>query len=283
MATTPKPGIYENMTYEQYAAIPAIRRSDVNEGIRSMHHMQHHMESGEDSSTDALMFGQALHAAVLEPDRFERDVVLGEINPKTGEPFGIDTKAQQAFISANPGKVIIGKSHREKIIGMGAAIRNHPRAGALVRSCSQTELVLVWEDSSSGVLCKARLDGLATGGLGIMDLKSTTDAAHGAFGRSVYDYGYHRQAAMAIDGWKSLTRETFPFTIVAIEKDAPFELMLYAVSFGSDAHGVGQAEYRSVLHEVKKARETGVWEGYPKDVQDLELPKWVLQRFHDAA
>lgn len=278
-----KPGVYPGLSYEEYDAIDAYRRTVILEGRRSLDHLRYAEENGDTESSEALDFGQALHCATLEPDRFENTVVLGAVNPKTGEPYGADTKAQNEFRDENPGKIVVSKGYREKLLGMGSAIRNHPRAGALIRASVQTELTAVWKDEPTGVMCKVRLDAYLGRSFGIVDLKSTLNASPEAFPRSLYDYGYHIQAAMSIDGWKALRPDepVPPFTIIAVEKEPPYAVACYVV--GDDSLEIGRQEYREVLHAIANARRTGIWPSYPTDIMQIDVPEWARKRFADAA
>lgn len=274
-------GIFEGMSYEAYDAIPAYRRTLLMAGINnSLAHLKYEKDHPEGEPSEALLFGQALHAATLEPDRFEREVVLGAINPKTGEPYGADTKAQAEFRAANPGKIVMAKGDRERLIGMGAAIRAHPTAGKLIRATARAELTLVWRDHATGIPCKARLDSFIGGGLGTLDLKSTKCAAPGAFSRSLFDYGYDVQAAMVVDGLEAVGIKDGPFTIVAAEKEPPYAVAVYTI--GPDSIAVGRARYREVLHQIVQAERTGVWPGYPEDAVQIDIPEWVFKRFHNG-
>jgi hypothetical protein len=271
-------GIHEGLTYEQYDAIEAVRRGLVLKGRSSMLHLHHAEVHGESETTAALLFGQALHAAVLEPDDFEERVILGPINPKTQEPYGRDSKACQTFADENPDKIVLGKGDRDAIEGMGKAIRSHPTARKLVRAVGRSELTLVWDDAATGVRCKARIDGFIGNGLGMIDLKSTNDASAGAFSRSVYDYGYHVQAAMTIDGWKALTGQDEPFTMIVCEKEPPYAVAVYTL--GEDSLAVGRVEYREVLRSIVKCRVAKEWPGYPAEAVPLDVPEWVFKRFN---
>ena len=278
-----EPGVYPNLPYEDYDAIDAYRRTVILEGRRSLEHLRYSDEEGITEETEALDFGSSLHCAVLEPDRFDSTVVLGDINPKTGEPYGAETDKQAKFRAANPGKIVVAKGYREKLIGMGSAIRNHPRAGVLIRAAQQTELTVVWDDAPTGVRCKVRLDAFLDGGLGLVDLKSTTDASPQAFPRSLYSYGYHIQAAMSIDAWKSVHpgEPEQPFIIIAVEKEPPYAVACYVI--GDDSIAIGRQEYREVLHGIAKARRTGIWPSYPIDIMQVDIPEWARKRFTDAA
>ena len=280
VATRVETGIFEGLTYEQYDAIEAYRRSVLMAGLRSMAHLKEAIDHPDTESTEALLFGQALHVATLEPDRFEQTVVLGPINPKTGEPFGADTKACREFAAENPDKIVVAKGFREKILGMGRSIRRHPSASKLIRSCQRAEVTMVWNDPVFDLPLKARPDGV---GVGLLDLKSSVNASPESFPRSIYDYGYDIQAAMDIDGWKALMGEAQPLTLVVVEKEPPYAVALYCFEPDDDWVKIGRQRYREILAKIQLGERTGEWPGYGDDPMFPEVPEWIHKRFCAAA
>jgi hypothetical protein len=56
----------------------------------------------------SFQVGRIIHMRVLEPDRYAEQVVsCGPINPKTGNPYGRDTKAFADWQAENPGKIVV--------------------------------------------------------------------------------------------------------------------------------------------------------------------------------
>lgn len=277
------PGVYANLPYQRYDEIAAYRRSVLLKAKQTLLHVKTADENGGDESSESLDFGNALHAAVLEPDRFNRDVVLGAVNPKTGEPYGADTKAQQEYRDANPGKIVVSKGYREKLLGMSAGVRENASAAALVAGAEATELTIVWDDAETGVRCKARIDMKMPGDVGFVDLKSTTNAHRRAFSKSILDYGYDVQAAMTIDGWAALhpNDPLLPFTIIAIEKESPFAAATYTV--GSPTIENARAKYRETLRGIAEARATGYWPAYSSAIEIIDIPDWALKQGRYAA
>lgn len=278
-----EPGVYPNLPYQKYDEIAAYRRSVLLKANQTLRHVKAADEEGGDESSEALDFGAALHAAVLEPDRFNQEVVLGEINEKTGEPYGADTKKQEEFRKANPGKIVVSKGYREKLIGMSAGVRNHASAGNLIAGVEETELTIVWDDAETGVRCKARIDMLMRGDIGFVDLKSTVNAERRAFSKSIRDYGYDIQAAMTIDGWAALhpNDPLLPFTIIAAEKESPFAVACYTLGHPSIENA--RAEYRKVLRGIAEAQATGYWPAYPSAIEIIDVPDWALKQSRYAA
>lgn len=273
------PGIYEGLSYEQYDAIKAWRRTTIEEGRRSLEHLLWARDHSK-PPTEALEFGKMMHMAMFEPDRFEATVVLGRINEKTNEPYGWDTVKQDEFRAANPGKIVVTKGFRDSIVGIGNRVRSHPNAWPLMRSSERTELVMVWTHEATGELVKARLD--SVGKIAIVDLKTTEDASPETFCHAIYRYGYHRQAAMYLDGWRALTGQKIDYVVVAVEKTPPYGLSMFTACDADEAVQIGRAEYTAVLYEIANARKTGNWTGYPVEVQSMTVPAWVRAKFTTA-
>lgn len=272
-------GIHPGLTYEQYDAIDAWRRSTLMVGNDlSLAHMKAEKDNPKGESSEALDFGKALHSAILEPDDFNRRVVLGAINPKTGEPFGIDTKAQQEFIKDNPGMIVVARCYKEKLQGMAKAIRGDKYADSLFRATDATELTVVWEDSETGEPCKIRID-MRVSSLEVLgDLKSTECAKPENFAYSAEKYGYLAQAAMCIDGWHAVTGQWWEFVFVAVEKDPYHGVSCASIARGSPGYEIGRKQYRGPLEAASLARRSGVWESYPAGINPMQFADHVLRR-----
>jgi hypothetical protein len=73
MANTPKPGVH-NVPFLDYVAWDALNWSTLKHFRKSAKHGRHALLFPADS-TDDLRFGDAFHASVLEPERFEKQYV----------------------------------------------------------------------------------------------------------------------------------------------------------------------------------------------------------------
>lgn len=270
------PGVYDDVPYEVYAKINAVRRSKLTKAKTMAHFRQ--AELSEDDSSDATEFGTALHAATLEPERFDRDVVIGPINPSTGEPYGRDTKKckEWADLPENKGKIIVAKDYRERLQGMAKALRDHPAASALLAAVTKRELTIVWDDEETGVRCKVRLDAHIPSSLH-MDLKSTDDASPEAFSKSIFNFGYDIQTAMSIDGWRSVMGEDLPFIMLAVEKDPPYAVAVYEL--GEESISIARRRYRDILRSIAEARKSGRYPAYSDGALPIEVPAWARKKF----
>ena len=125
---------------------------------------------------------------------------------------------------------------------MRDSIISNEIARELIENCKK-EVPMVWEDSDTGVLCKGKADGVADDYL--LDLKTTREPNLSNFKRSALKYGYDRQSAFYLDGFKKKE-----FWFVCIEKDAPNNLVIASVS--NEFINRGREDYKELLSQYKK-------------------------------
>lgn len=272
---TPPPGVYPDIPFATYLAWDAVSNSQLSKLARSPAHLKASWEE-PDEDTTALRVGRAVHCAVLEPDRFIHDYT-----PFDGDRRTKDGKAAYAAI-IEAGQVALPASEYTIATSIRDAIRAHPSAGPLFAGEGRHELSLIWDDPTTGVRCKARQDRHSPflAGGAIVDLKSTQDAEPGAFARSMFTFGYHRQGAHYVDGAAACGLPAEHFVIVAAEKEAPFGISVFRLNEG--AITAGREEVGALLARYQRCVESGEWPGYPAEVRDLTLPDWAWKASQNA-
>lgn len=269
----PKPGLYESVPWDTYRATSAVNHSLLEKGLLSPAHMKAAIDDPDDRDTDATNFGTAVHAAILEPDRFKSIVAPAPVNKKTGNAYGRDTQAWSEHAAGFPtGTIILSENERHDVEAMVAKVRAHPQAGKLIAAPGPREVVAIWIDEETGLVCKGRLDEHIPR-IVSLDYKTTICAAPDQFGRDAAKYGYHRAVPFYIDGFKAASKTDTDYILVVQEKNPPYEVMVYRLD--DAAVEAGRTQNRRLLREYAKAKATGVWPGYPAGVHTLELPKWA--------
>ena len=137
------------------------------------------------------------------------------------------------------------------------------------------EAAIQWTDKVTGVPCKCRMD-YCLPDLDIpvvLDLKTTRDASPKAFGRSVYEFGYHVQAAMYSDALEAVTGKTPMFLFFCVENTPPHHTAKYFLD--DQALWMGQDKYRDLLKKYQECVESGEWPGYSDEFVQLSLPRWA--------
>ena len=268
-----KPGLYGNLSGEEYHKEPGLSAS----GLRLLDKSPLHYKAAPRADTEALRFGTAVHCAVLEPERFEREY--------TRAPEGIDRRTKEGraawseFEAASEGKTVLKPEDHKALLGVAEAVHAHPLAGKLLTG-GAAEQSLFWNERVyyggrwADILCKCRPDYVKPllDGPVIVDLKTTRDAGAAKFQRSAYwDFGYHIQAAHYLRGFEAATGETARgFIFVAVEKEPPWAVNVFQAAANFLAAGTMRAEE---LYKVFAAcKDNDEWPGYPAVIRELGLP-----------
>jgi hypothetical protein len=265
--TTIEPGIY-TMPMADYRAVDGVSKSDLDLIARSPAHYQQE-KATPSVPTAAMLFGTALHAAVLEPAVFDQQYVVA---PNVDRRTKAGKEAWEEFEASLNGRSLVDGKDLATINAMAAAIASHPTASSLL-SGGVAEQSCFWINSGTRELCKCRPDYIREDGI-IVDLKTTTDASLDPFMRSAYTYRYHVQAAMYIAGVRMTTGKATAFVIIAIEKTPPYAIACYMAD--SNMLEAGHKEFVRNLRTYAECRQANQWPGYPQSIQSLSVPVWAL-------
>jgi hypothetical protein len=277
-----EPGLYPDLDYDSYAAINAVNYSFLADMDReSPLHAQYRRAMGGREDTSALMMGRALHLAILEPTKFDSEIMaIPEIDRRTKA----GKTAWQNFQRAAAGKITLEPGEMTRIREMAHAILNHKSARELFKNKGVNEMTMVWRDRVTSVLCKGRVDRWTTFEKTpcLMDLKTTRDASEYKFQRSMVDYRFNLQAALYVMGAETLQpiqngRAQRVFMWLAVESDGPFDVGVFQADTKILEHGV--MKLRDLLKTYKQCRETGVWPGKNgQGVVTIDNPEYVYKR-----
>jgi len=267
----------DNMPIEDYHSPESgfLTATAIRQGLRSMAHLRAYLDGERGEQTPAMAFGEALHMAVLEPERFANTYVPEQPDPNRR------TKAYKEWAAEveSAGKKVLRIDDQIKIADMKAAILSHPVAGKLFAPAREKCVECSYlADTEGGVKLAARPDAVFTDDMLIVDLKTAQDASYNAFQRAVGTYAYHVQAALAVDlvsaaeGWKP-SKAAWVWAVV--EKEPPYAVKLYAAD--SEMIEVGRAIVHHVVKQAEKCRTSGVWPGYTNEVETMSLPGWALE------
>ena len=272
-----EPGIYEDLSFEEYLQIDAINNTSMAAALISA---KHYHERKPLEQSKPLQVGGLVHCGKLEPLALAQryavmpDYHLDELNETDkGKPsqskntkFCRDMSGQ--FRQSNADKEIVPREWYDEMIQIVTAVSKCPEA--IVLNAKHIELTLVWLDERSRLMQKARLDAIEPGSH-IADLKTTQDILK--FQVSIGRYGYHRQAAHYQEGWKVLTGEQLPVWFVPVEKTEPF--IVQAAPMDEEALIEGRRQRRTALATIAECRESNVWPG-PPSPDKWRLPAWAV-------
>ena len=228
----------------------------------------------------ALRVGSALHCSVLEPDNWPTHFAI--------KPEGIDRRTKDGkekwaqFEAENIGRTIIDQDEAAQVLAMQTAVRQNETAAILL---AQGQPEASWR--TEGLLAlQCRTDwfnaegcALTDGRPYIVDIKTTESLSgedFGSFERTVFKYGYHRQAGFYLPLLTEITGgPVFDFFFVAVEKVEPFGVAVYRMSDAAAA--LGQDETLDDLRKLKRCYETQEWPNIDSTVRELGVPAWYAK------
>lgn len=280
---TPEPGIYSGIEDSEYFRWKAVSNSRLGPLRKSPLHCRYAMDHPSEP-TDALILGSAVDCLVFTPKDFNSKFVTpGQCEATTqkgkqcsNQALRLQESGWSCGVHASGPELnarrILTKEQGETACAMAKAVHDHPGASVLLAACEELQLSLVWRENN--LTCKGRLDGLASGLRTIIDLKTTVDASPDYFSRKIFDYGYHRQAAMYMRGATACGIEVEHFAIVAVENAPPHAVAVYRLE--NSAVEIGNTELLRLLDKYEHCEATGVWPGYSEEPLAIGVPKWAV-------
>ncbi|MEM7272717.1 MAG: PD-(D/E)XK nuclease-like domain-containing protein [Actinomycetota bacterium] len=277
MTTITGPGLFPDVPEDVYHADPVEGGSLSSSGSKLIIESPAKYRWAADNpspSTAAQALGSAAHRVVLGSGPEIEEIDAADWRTK---------KAKEAKAEAEAaGKIPVLAKDFERVKAMADALREHPLAGPLLDpDGGSAEQTIVWDDPESGVRCRARLDWLRDapdGGRSLVpDYKTARSAAPDAFGKSVYDYGYHQQACHYLDGVNALNLGVDPsFLFIVQETEPPHLVAVYQLD--AQTMAAGRARNRWARQVYAECTANDDWPGYPPDVHAVSIPTWALRR-----
>lgn len=267
------------MTEHEYRSHPAISRSDLWLFHESPQKFKYTRENPSASApAPALLFGQAFHKLVLEPDDFDATFAVA---PNVDRRTAAGKQAWSEFVWASIGKTVISPEMHEQATAMAAAVRSIPLAVKLLGGDKETPFF--WTDRATGEPCKCRTDCLNVKYSQpiIVDLKSANDASTDTFSRDAVKYGYDLQSAMYADGVEANIHATPLFVFIVVEKTPPYAVnILQADDLFIQR---GRNLFSEFINEYHYCKQSGNWYGYmgrDNQINNLALPAWAAKEMN---
>ncbi|HOA75235.1 MAG TPA: PD-(D/E)XK nuclease-like domain-containing protein [Phycisphaerae bacterium] len=204
--------------------------------------------------TTAYLMGRAAHTLILEGrQRYEREFAVGgPINPRTGQPFGSQTKAFAEW-AERQGRPVLSDTQAATIEQMAAAVQEHIYARELLAE-GVAEGVVRCE--YGGHRCQARIDWInPVESRGIVDLKTADEID--SFELSMRAFGYLHQVAFYRALVSQASGHVLPVHIVAVEKREPYRCGVWQVT--PEVLDQAQRENEEAMTDLRRCRETGDW------------------------
>lgn len=242
-----------------------------------------YVTTGRDKRTPAKTLGRVIHMALLEPERFRRELVAIPDLPLRSKGdreamVGAIAEAADLVVTADLGlpaaefraaiadelqradRTLVTTKDLETVRGQIESLKLpiHTLARKLI-ACGEHEKVIRWTDSATGITCKGRLDIYEQGNAILADAKSCEDASADAFRRSLWTWGHHFQDAMYQRGLKANGLPVEHSFFVLVEKAPPYHWNVLRI----DRDDVAAAHERISrdLELLRTCLDTNTWPG----------------------
>jgi hypothetical protein len=249
-----KTGVFMGITNAEYHRLDAVSRSYL-QGLRTVP-----AEARvKDEHSGSMGLGTAGHTYILEPHKFDTEVIESKNKTSNSKDF-------QALVEAYPDKCIVTAGSIEKVREMCVEIYKHPKAREILEADKVIEPTVLWQDEGTGIWCKTRPDIMIPDRRIFADLKflAPGKADPRKFSWAVRDYGYDLQAAGNILGMKRATGVLYTeFWFIVVETDAPYRVACYQLD--EDWLGDALYEWHSLLQVEAECRGAGIWPNFTKD------------------
>lgn len=266
-----KPGLYTDLSNEDYHGSSPISSSGLKRILRSPSHFKNPKQH---SQTRAMEIGTAIHTLILEPHRFHSDYKIVECDARTSALY-------KAACKDHPSERVLTIGEYENVKGMQDGVMRNRGCRELIEAPGRYELSLFAKDPETGLIVKVRYDKLTDSGMPV-DLKKTQDARPDAFSRSINMYDYHLSAALYMDAWSwAFGEDLHSFRWIAVEEQSPHAAKRYVIDDLSLE--VGRAKYREALIEYDRCLQSGVWPSYDDgDEEEIGLPGWAIGDYEES-
>jgi exodeoxyribonuclease VIII len=254
----------------------------------SLAHLLAYLQGKGSKESDALDFGRAFHAMLLEG---KQEFVIHPLVYPITDPTPAEKKAGKKERPWNwtsnwckdwaSGYEIPVLSHDESddLMGMVESVKANPDLASLFPA--ESELSIFAE--IKGCKVKARLDTLPTSGP-ILDFKSTTNAEPSKFVRQAWDNAYFLQAALYLDVLALCGDKRREFWFVAIEKTYPYASSILKLTDGPVSFiEMGRRQYRDALSKIAEAKATNKWPAYGSFDGEMAASPYMLKELEGIA
>lgn len=245
------------MDYHDRPELSATQLKSMAAGWR-VFEAEHITKTAPRQESAAMALGSAIHAAILEPDRFDADYVC--IPPQCDDKR---TKAYKDWAAAHAGKKHLKQDEWLPIEKLRQGIRHDKMTSTLLNS-GQVETEHFWE--SFGVKCRAKMDWLTEPI--IVDIKTCQDATENAFAKDAKFYRYDLQAAHYLSAGVADR-----FIFVACETTSPYRVRCYELS-DVDIQRANE-DRQSLIEEYAERRSRNDWhEAGENELRTIFLLNW---------
>lgn len=265
------PGVYRDLPFEKYAAIPAVNAGRLCAILKSAAHYQDALltpdEEEEKENKEKFAVGSLAHSMVLEGKDLRHMYAI--------KPAGMSfvTKEGKAWRDAQT-LPILKEEDANSIPKMAESLAKDPDSRDILKRCQDRELTVVAE--IQGVLVKARFDGMFSD-LDelpwIPDLKTSIDPSEESFSKSIYNLNYDFKAEFYRRVYEASFGKRPGFLWIAIEKRSPHCVCCWYPDEKTERSG--HRKFERAMNLYLTCTKTGEWPGLSSGIKPIGIPKWA--------
>lgn len=286
--------IIRDLPFDEYKKRPGVNASLLKTVHRySLAHARAYLDGKDERESDALDFGTAFHALLLEgrkdyavqPDTYPAPVThekVKKLEVALGAPLPWNSNAGHCkqWVAKQGGKSIFTAGEASEIEAMVASIKANSELAPML--AGDRELSIFAE--RDGIPTKARIDLLPKAGKVVIDFKKARSAEPEKFLRQALDLGYHMQCAWLLDVLRAVGVERSEVWMVAIEQTYPHAVGILKFSDGIGTFlRVGRIDCNVAFHRLREAHQTNSWPDYGSHEAELFAPAWWRERIERTA
>ncbi|MDM3646308.1 PD-(D/E)XK nuclease-like domain-containing protein [Proteus mirabilis] len=262
-----KPGIYYDISNEDYHKDEAIGSTSVKAISVSPANLYFNPFKGSKSA----QIGTAIHAALLEPDVFERDFILRpDITDRRTKEY---VSLKQIYHSDN----IFINGEVETITRMVESARMNTDFMDYMATKGNSEVSMFATCPITGLRLKCRFDRLSDSLPYPLDVKSCADATERGFSQAFGKYRYHIQAAFYLYVLKLTTGiELDQFCFFALQNKPPYTNCMYFI--GTESLELGYKHMHEALRKIKECIDDEALrtEGIVLPPSEINVPNYLF-------
>ena len=271
MTTQAKPEIIYGMSFGDYCDIAAVNATKLLTYFECSPEEAYFKQTHDDKDSESLRRGHAGHAAILEPDTFERDFArmprLGDSRTKAAK------EAKAEFEEAHKDSIILTDGEYIAATSMRDSVLKDSFISEFFTGKGTNEVTVLWTDDETDLPCKARIDRLTFfhGYQVLLDIKTARDVNDYWIQKAIADYRYHIRMAWYMDALNRIKLADWRVCLVWVLNRAPWTARV--TEFEEDDLLEGRLQYRSLLNTHAHCLERGYWPGYAQGIEPLGLPR----------
>jgi exodeoxyribonuclease VIII len=308
-----KPGLYTNLSEDQYHASDGISSHGLNTIARSpLHYWAAYLnpEKSSKKETPALKIGSAIHRAILEPDKFESMYirepqitdykgVLDKLDdykeackarglPMSGTKDVLKARIK-AFLSTQElptasfwdelepqivgSRIPLARHEYKACRAISYRVHKHPCASEIFK-IGTPEVSIYWKDLDTDVLCRGRIDWITESGHTPYIVDIKSTQNANPESFQRDVFKYGYHIQAAMYWDGLLTLGYSPDSFVFSAWEKRPPYATALYFMTDEVLEAGRNEYKKLLKVYAKCLETDNWPGYSNNIEPLILPEW---------